>query len=81
MRILTGGGWTRRPVYELRVGRGQGQDQDHDDSGERDVPVHLQWTVVRNQVKEGRREGRSTHSADNGAENSWKGGGATGQLR
>jgi len=54
-------------MYDFRIDRGQGQDQDGS-GGERDVPVHLQWTVVRSQVKE-RREGRSTHNTDNGAEN------------
>jgi len=52
-------------MYDFRVDRGQGQDQDGSD-GERDIPIHLRWTVVRSQVKEGRREGRSTHNVDSG---------------
>lgn len=67
-------------MYDFRVDRGQGQDQDGSGS-ERDVSVHLRLTVVRSQVKEGRREGRSTHNADNGAESLREGGGAIGQLR
>lgn len=67
-------------MYDFRVDRGQGQDQDGS-GGERDVPVHLWWTMVRSQVKEDRREGRSTRNANNEAENLWEGGGAVGQLR
>lgn len=67
-------------MYDFRIDRGQGQEQDSS-GDERDVPIHLQSTVVRNQVKEGRREGRSTHKADNREENLWEVGGATGQFR
>lgn len=69
----------RCKVYNFRVDRGQSQDEE-----ECAVSDHLRRMVVRSQVKEGRREGQSTHrEADNEAVNrgGGKGSGAVGQLR